>query len=64
MKKNYATSTKKFQMKRINQAEVLEGIQKGWLKLRIDCILPLSQAAEAHRLLENRQTAGKVLLTV
>ena len=44
--------------------DVLAGIQKGWLKLRIDRILPLSQAAEAHSLLENRQTAGKVLLAV
>lgn len=43
--------------------DVLQGVQEGWLKLRIDCILPLSQAVEAHRLIENRQTAGKVLLT-
>lgn len=39
----------------------------GWirdarLKLRIDRELPLSQAAEAHRLLEARQTSGKLLL--
>ena len=34
----------------------------GELAVRIDRTLPLSQAAEAHRLLESRQTAGKVLL--
>ncbi|MCE5318393.1 MAG: quinone oxidoreductase [Parachlamydia sp.] len=42
---------------------VIEGIQKGWLKLRIDKVLPLAEAAEAHRLLENRQTIGKLLLS-
>jgi len=42
--------------------DVIEAIQAGWLRLRIDRVLPLAQAAEAHRLLENRQTIGKVLL--
>jgi NADPH:quinone reductase len=41
---------------------VLSGIKEGWLKLKIDHQLPLEQAAEAHRLLENRQTIGKVIL--
>jgi NADPH2:quinone reductase len=34
----------------------------GKLKVRIDKILPLSEAAEAHRLLAGRKTTGKVLL--
>jgi NADPH2:quinone reductase len=34
----------------------------GKLKVRIDKTLPLSEAAEAHRLLEGRKTTGKVLL--
>ncbi len=34
----------------------------GELAVRIDRVLPLSEAAEAHRLLQSRQTAGKVLL--
>src|SRR5437899_3364306 len=42
--------------------EVLGWIQRGTLKLRIERELPLAQAAEAHRLLEARQTTGKVLL--
>ena len=42
--------------------EVIQGIQEGWLKLKIDRILDLSQAAEAHRVLENRETSGKILL--
>lgn len=42
--------------------DVIEAIRHGWLKLRIFRVLPLAQAAEAHRLLENRQTIGKVLL--
>ncbi len=42
---------------------VMEGLQQGWLKLRIDQVLPLKQASDAHRLLESRQTIGKVLLS-
>lgn len=43
---------------------VIKGVQEGWLKLRIDKVIPLAQAAEAHRLLENRQTIGKVVLRI
>jgi len=43
--------------------DVLLGIRDGWLKLRIDQVLPLAQAAEAHRLLEGRQTIGKLVLS-
>jgi NADPH2:quinone reductase len=42
--------------------EVIEGIDRGWLKLRIFRVLPLAEASEAHRLLETRQTIGKLLL--
>jgi len=42
--------------------EVLGWIKSGKLKLRIERELPLSQAAEAHKLLEGRKTTGKVLL--
>src|SRR2546430_532324 len=42
--------------------EVLGWIKSGKLKLRIERELPLAQAAEAHKLLEGRKTAGKVLL--
>lgn len=43
--------------------DVIQGIKEGWLKLKVFQILPLSKAAEAHRLLENRDTIGKVLLS-
>lgn len=43
--------------------DVIKGIKEGWLKLKIAKVLPLAQASEAQRLLENRQTIGKVLLT-
>jgi NADPH2:quinone reductase len=43
--------------------DVLRGIQEGWLKLRIDRVLPLAEAAEAHRLLECRHTTGKLVLS-
>lgn len=43
--------------------EVFAWIRAGLLKLRISRTLPLSDAAEAHRLLEARKTTGKVMLT-
>jgi NADPH2:quinone reductase len=43
---------------------VLAGIKAGWLKLRITRVLPLAQAAEAHRLLESRESTGKLVLKV
>jgi NADPH:quinone reductase len=42
--------------------EVFASIQSGTLRLRIDREVPLREAAEAHRLLESRKTAGKLLL--
>lgn len=42
--------------------ELFEAIQSGSVKLRIERELPLRDAAEAHRLLEARKTAGKLLL--
>jgi NADPH2:quinone reductase len=42
--------------------EVFEWIGSGRLKLRIDREVPLRDVAEAHRALEARETAGKVLL--
>jgi NADPH2:quinone reductase len=44
--------------------DVLRWIQEGKLKLRIDRVYPLREAAEAHRDLEGRKTAGKLLLSV
>jgi NADPH2:quinone reductase len=43
---------------------LMRTIVRGELKVRIDRVLPLESAAEAHRLLESRQTAGKLLLSV
>jgi NADPH2:quinone reductase len=42
--------------------DILGWIRDGRLTVRIDRELPLSAAAEAHRALESRVTAGKVLL--
>jgi NADPH2:quinone reductase len=42
--------------------DVLGWIRAGQLKLRIDQTFPLKDAGEAHRRLEGRQTAGKLLL--
>ena len=42
--------------------EVLGWVGSGELSLRIGLTLPLSEAAEAHRQLEGRETTGKILL--
>jgi len=42
--------------------DVLEWVASGKLKLAIDRIYPIAQAAQAHRDLESRATAGKLLL--
>lgn len=41
---------------------VLEGIQQGWLKFRVDQVFSLDKAAQAHQKLEDRKTSGKILL--
>lgn len=56
---NYLLSTQELMMR---AKTVVEGIQKGWLKLRIDQAFPLEKAAEAHAKLESRGTSGKILL--
>lgn len=56
---NYIMSKEELMMR---SKAVIEGVQKGWLKLRIDQTLPLEQAYEAHRLLEGRKSIGKLLL--
>lgn len=56
---NYLLSTDELKMR---SKAVIEGIKKGWLKLRIDEVYPLEKAAEAQRKLEDRQTSGKLLL--
>jgi NADPH2:quinone reductase len=44
--------------------DVLQWIDSGQLKLRIERTYSLAEAAAAHRDLEGRKTAGKLLLTV
>jgi len=43
-------------------SDLFDWIAAGWLDVRIGDRLPLSDAAEAHRRLEGRETTGKVLL--
>jgi NADPH2:quinone reductase len=40
----------------------IAGIVEGWLKVPIEGVFPLAEAAEMHRRLEGRQVAGKLLL--
>ncbi|HXM44148.1 MAG TPA: quinone oxidoreductase [Bryobacteraceae bacterium] len=42
--------------------DVLSWVSSGELKIRVDRAYPLSEAAQAHRDLEGRHTAGKLLL--
>ncbi len=48
----------------LRSTDVLNAIKEGWLKLRIDYVLPLAEAEKAHRMLEGRQTVGKIVLKV
>jgi NADPH2:quinone reductase len=43
-------------------AELADLVRTGRLQLRLDHVLPLSEAAEAHRLVEFRLSTGKVVL--
>ncbi len=45
-----------------HSGDLFEWLKAGQLKVRIDRKLPLADAAEAHRLLAGRKTAGKLLL--
>ena len=38
----------------------LEGLSAGWLKVPIEGVFPLGEAAEMHRRLEGRHVAGKL----
>ena len=42
--------------------DVLGWVKSGELKLRVEHVFPLAEAAEAHRQLEGRATTGKVVL--
>jgi NADPH2:quinone reductase len=42
--------------------DVLGWVKSGELRLRVEHVFPLSEAAEAHRQLESRATTGKLLL--
>src|SRR3984885_1929882 len=44
--------------------DLLGAIQGGGLRLALAKVLPLEQAADAHRLIESRATIGRVLLTM
>lgn len=47
---------------RTAMGEMIDLVLSGKLRLEVGTVLPLSQASEAHRLLEGRRTTGKVVL--
>ena len=44
--------------------DIIPHVASGRLKPVVDRVLPLAQAAEAHRLLEDRAQFGKIVLSV
>jgi NADPH:quinone reductase len=44
--------------------DVWRGVREGWLAPHIHAVLPLAEASAAHRLLEGRETVGKLVLEV
>jgi NADPH2:quinone reductase len=57
-----AWRTARREQARAEMAEVSEHFTAGRLRTTVHATLPLAEAAEAHRLLENRSTRGRVLL--
>jgi NADPH2:quinone reductase len=45
-------------------SDLIRGIREGWLRLNIDRVFPLAEAAEAQRRLESRESIGKIILKV
>lgn len=43
---------------------VFTGIKQGWLKLKVDYVFSLDEAAKAQKMLETRKTTGKVVLSI
>lgn len=43
-------------------AELFQGLAEGWLSVPPPTLMPLAQAAEAHRLLESRAVGGAIVL--
>jgi NADPH2:quinone reductase len=43
-------------------SDLIRGIREGWLRLNIDRVFPLEEAAEAQRRLESRESIGKIIL--
>jgi NADPH2:quinone reductase len=56
---NYVTNGEEFAQR---ASSVLDGLTEGWLNFRIQENLPLTDAPQAHTLLEDRKSIGKVLL--
>lgn len=44
--------------------DLLRWVEEGRLRLNVSTVLPLGAAAEAHRLIESRQSVGKIVLDV
>lgn len=49
---------------RARAADVVKGVQEGWLKMENATAYPLEHAAQAHADLENRRASGKLYLQV
>jgi NADPH2:quinone reductase len=44
--------------------DVWRGVREGWLAPLVRRVFPLEDAATAHRLLEGRETVGKLVLAI
>jgi NADPH2:quinone reductase len=56
---NYATTREELEWR---AGDVLQWVESGALKIKVDRAYPLGEAAQAHRDLEGRRTSGKLLL--
>lgn len=44
-------------------AEIVEGVETGWVRPHVDSSYPFAEAGDAHARIEARQSTGKVVLT-
>ncbi|TPX51792.1 hypothetical protein CcCBS67573_g09996 [Chytriomyces confervae] len=43
---------------------IMDGVQEGWVRPHVDCVLEMANVEKAHFLLEERKTTGKIVIVV
>jgi len=57
-----ASALARTELSRVALTDLVEQVTSGRVHVRVDHMIPLAEASRAHRLIEGRQTTGKVVL--